>query len=80
MAPIEQPPERDRQAWAEFFRAHFMTILLFVLIIVLISVLLHVSHHTNDAGVVAWAREQTTGAIGAFLGLITGAKLMQSKQ
>lgn len=65
--------------WGEFFRAHFMTILLFLLILVMLGVVLHVTHHTGDDGNVAWAREQATGVIGAFLGLITSAKLAASK-
>lgn len=61
--------------WHEFFRANFLTLLLFCLILILLMTVVHLTHHGSDAGNIAWGREQATGAIGAFLGLITGARL-----
>lgn len=60
-----------------FVKENFDKLLLSGIVIYMVHVVVILSMWTVDPSTVSWARELTSGAMGALLGLITGIRVGQ---
>ena len=61
----------------EWLRGQFDKIILLVMLLVMLGLTVHSLHHSTDATITAWFREQTNTVIGALIGMITGGAVQR---
>lgn len=65
--------------WGTWLQQNFDKLLLLCAWVIGLTVVLHLMHHSADQANISWGRESAGTLLGAFLGLITGARYASSK-